>query len=65
MTLSVTITVHPLVSEDGSVKTVAIYTSYGNNKKRDKIHTFTTVEPTWIGHIWDKRDLILQEEVFT
>jgi hypothetical protein len=55
MTVSVTITVNP--SQDST----AVLFEKMSGKKLNQLHTFSTASPNWEGHIWDGRDLHIEE----
>ena len=57
MTVAVKIVVEPLPD-----KTAVLYETNGNNKKRTLVKKFTKSDTEWTGHIWNKRDLVIQEE---
>ena len=57
MTVAVHIKIEPT-----SEKTATLYEVNGNNKKRVRVKKFTNEDTEWTGHIWNGRDLVLQEE---
>jgi hypothetical protein len=44
---------------------VVVYETNGNNKKRNRLATLTKADGAWSGHIWNGRDIVLQEEPVT
>ncbi len=42
-------------------QTAVLYETAGNNRKRNRLHKFSASEPEWTGHIWEGRDLVIEE----
>ena len=57
MSVAVYITVEPSDEE-----TVGLYIAGGNNKRRQLVKTFSKSDTTWVGHVSDAKDVILQAE---
>lgn len=57
MGVAVYITVEPSDEE-----TVGLYIAGGNNKRRQLVKTFSKSDATWVGHVSDVKDIILQVE---